>query len=140
MPMPDDILDYLVANIATWVNPVTDPANGNIFIEQRPSVPDRAASIHQIPGNKPARTLGGLFAWEEPKLRVINRATTLDWSTAESDAQAIWDLLKAIKQTTINGIVYMLVDPVGNPAPSLLDPNNRPLYVSEFAVMKYVSD
>lgn len=140
MPMTEDIVGYLCANLSgTWVNPTASPTTGNIFIEQRPSEPDVAASVHQLPGGKLAKTFKNR-AWENPRLRIVNRASALDWATAESDAFAIWNLLTTVVNQELNGTFYMILDSEGSPAPTQLDPNNRPLYVQEYAVMKYLSD
>jgi hypothetical protein len=95
--------------------------------------------VHQLPGSKITRTFKTI-AWENPGLRIINRSSTLDWETAKSDAFAIWELLSKVVNQELNGTFYMILEPHGSPAPTQLDPNNRPLYVQEYAVMKYVSD
>lgn len=139
MSMANDIVTYICANIGTWVSPAVTPATGNIFIEQRPSNPDVAASVHQLPGGKITRTFKTI-AWENPRLRIVNRASNLDWATAEADAFAIWTLLSKVVNQNLNGVFYMILEPDGSPAPTQLDPNNRPLYSQEYSVMKYVSD
>jgi hypothetical protein len=58
---------------------------------------------------------------------------------AYADARAIWDLLRVVVNQEVNGTKYMVIEPFGNPEPQSLDPNGRPLYVSDFAVMKYIS-
>lgn len=141
MPMTADIVQYITANIATWQYPNSGTnVNGNIFESFRPSEPDRCVSVYQLAGRQPQRTLGGNFAWEEPRLQIVSRAGASDgWGVAYSDARAIWDLLRLVVNKTVNGVFYMIIDPQGEPQPQELDPNGRPLYVSDFAVMKYMS-
>lgn len=149
MPMTTDISSYIAANIATWILPAngTNPA-GNIFESFLPSLPDRAVAIYQLPGASPQRSMGKNFAWENPRLQIVNRVpvgtagngSTGGYALAQSDAQAIWNLLKSVANQTINGVQYMLIEPQGNPTSKDLDPNNRPLYVQEFMVMKYLSN
>jgi hypothetical protein len=135
--MPLDIIAYLCANIETWIAP-EPPTPGNIFAEDQAATPDRTATVYQLPGGKIQRTFKNI-AWEAPRLRIVNRATTLDWATAEADATAIWKLLSVVVNTTLNGVFYMILDPTGSPAKAELDPNNRPLWAQEYSVMKYVS-
>lgn len=139
--MTTDIVQYIAANISTWVLPQSgsNPA-GNIFESFRPSEPDRCVSVYELPGKPPVRTLGNNFAWEEPHLQIVSRASVDDgWGVAAADARAIWDLLRVVVNQTVNGVYYMIIDPVGNPAQQQLDPNGRPLYISNFAVMKHIS-
>lgn len=141
MPMTRDVSLYIQANISEWVSPSngTNPA-GNIFETFLPDTPDRALAVYQMAGGKPQRSLGKGYAWETPKLRIVNRATTSDWATAQADARTVWDLLRVVNNQALNGTQYIIIDAVGNPQPQELDANNRPLYVQEFSVMKYMSD
>ena len=126
MPMVQDIAKYIVANIGTWIDPTVTPATGNIFMEQQPTVPDQSICVYQLPGNRPKRTLGGRYAWEEPRLRVVNRVSEAQgYGVAASDAKAIWDLLRVVVNQMVNGTFYMILDPAGSPAPQQLDPNNQ---------------
>lgn len=149
MPMTTDIAGYISGNISTWILPANGTVpTGNIFESFLPDLPDRAVGVFQLPGSKPQRTLGKNFAYQNMRLRIINRVPvgtagspgTGGYALAYSDAQAIWDLLKAVSNQTVNGVKYMLIDPEGQPAPQELDPNNRPWYSQEFSVMKYMSD
>lgn len=149
MPLTTDISTYIQANIATWISPNNGTnANGNIFESFLPDLPDRAVAVYEMPGTKPQRGLGNTYAWENCRLRVVNRApvgtagvpTSGSWPMAYSDAEAIWNLLRVVNNQTVNGIKYILIDPTGRPAPQVLDPNNRPSYAQEFSVMKYMSD
>lgn len=147
MPMTADIVEYISANLSQWIVPNGTNNGGNIFESFRPPTPDRCVSVHQLPGNKPRRTLGGFFAWEEPKLQIFVRnaigvvdGTTSGFPGASSDARQIWNLLRNVKNQPINGTQYMIIDPDGEPAPQELDPNLRPVYVMDFSVMKYLSD
>lgn len=149
MPMTTDIASYISANIATWILPANGTnSDGNIFESFLPDLPDRAVAVYQLAGGVPQRTLGKGFSWETPRLRVVNRApvgtagddSSGGYAMANSDAQAIWNLLRLISNQLVNTVRYMIVDPQGHPAPQILDPNNRPLYVQEFSVMKYLSD
>jgi hypothetical protein len=147
MPMTADIVEYISANLSQWVIPDGSNPAGNIFQSLRPSEPDRIVSVHQLPGSKPKRTLGKGFAWEEPRLQIYVRNavgqlndTTTGFPAAEADARQIWNLLRAVVNQTVNGTRYMIIDPDGEPSPIELDPNNRPLIVMEFSVMKYLSD
>lgn len=138
--MVQDIVQYIVANISTWVDPAVNAVNGNIFMEQQPTEPDECACVYHLPGIPPMRTLGNNYAWENPRLRITNRVSeAAGYGAAETDAKAIWDLLKPVVNQTLNGVYYMILEPVGSPAPQLLDPNNRPVYVQEYAVMKHLS-
>jgi Bacteriophage minor capsid protein len=141
MPMVQDIVKYIVANLgSTWIDPEVSPTTGNIFMEQEPTVPDQCVCVYQLPGKEPKMTFGAHYAWEEPRLRITSRASTAQgFGGAASDAKAIWDLLKPVVNQTLNGVFYMKLTPSGSPAAQLLDPNNRPVYVQEFAVMKYLS-
>lgn len=142
MPMTADIVQYITANIETWVYPNSGMnTSGNIFESFRPSEPDRCVTVYQLAGQPPTRTLGGGYAYESPRLQIVNRAAQTDgWGVAYSDARAIWDLLRVVVNQEINGIQYMVITPSGEPEPQELDPNGRPLYISNFAVMKYMSD
>jgi Bacteriophage minor capsid protein len=149
MPLTTDISTYIQANIGTWVSPDNGSnPDGNIFEDFLPDEPDRAVALYELTGTKPQRTLGKGFAWEEPRLRVVNRAPqgtagepgTGSWPLAKADARVIWDLLRQINNQLVNGVQYLIVDPAGNPQPSGLDANQRPLYTQEFSVMKYMSD
>jgi hypothetical protein len=139
VPMTADIVQYIAANIGTWIYPDSGSnTNGNIFESFRPSEPDRCVSVYELAGKEPKRTLGNNYAWEEPRLQIISRASSGDgWGVAQEDAKAIWNLLKVVVNQTVNGIFYMVIQPIGNPEPNELDPNGRPLYVSNFSVMKY---
>ena len=139
--MVQDIVKYIVANIgSTWIDPAVTPATGNIFMEMMPTVPDQASCVYQLPGNAPVRTLGRNDAWEEPRLRVTNRVSEAQgFGQAETDAKAIWNLLRIVANQTVNGVFYMKLTSLGTPAPELLDPSNRPVYVQDYAVMKYYS-
>jgi len=141
MPMVQDIVKYIVANLgATWIDPAVNAATGNIFMEMQPTEPDQCVCVYQLPGSPPMRTLGNNDAWENPRLRITNRASEAQgFGQAESDAKAIWNLLRPVVNQTVNGVFYMKLTAMGTPAPELLDPNNRPVYVQEFAVMKYFS-
>ena len=148
MPMTTDISLYIQANIDTWVSPDggTNP-NGNIYELFLPDLPDRAVCVYEAPGSKSTRTLGKNFAWESPRLRIVNRAPagtagesgTGGWPQAQSDAMAIWNLLRTVSNQQLNGVQYIVIEDSGKPAPSGLDANNRPLYTAEFSVMKYFS-
>lgn len=133
-----DIVKYVVANIGTWIDPSVTAATGNIFMEQQPTEPDQCVCVYELPGVKPFRTFGNHFAWENPRLKITNRVSEEQgYGQAQADALAIWNLLKTVVNQSVNGVFYMIIDPVGNPAPQELDPNNRPVYVQEFTVMKY---
>lgn len=142
MPMTADIVQYITANIGTWIYPDSgSAADGNIFESFRPSEPDRCVSVYELAGREPKQTFGNNYAWEEPRLQIVNRASDSDgYGVAQADAKEIWNLLKLVVNQTVNGVFYMKITPMGNPQPQDLDPNNRPLYVSDFAVMKYLSD
>lgn len=139
--MAQDILKYIVANSGgAWIDPAVDPVNGNIFIEQQPTTPDQVTCVYHLPGNPPARTLGDQYAYEQPRLRITSRVSEAQgYGQAEADSKAIWDLLRVVVNQTVNGVYYMVLSPIGSPAPQLLDPNNRPVYVQEYAVMKHLS-
>jgi hypothetical protein len=140
MPMTADIVQYITQNINTWVVPSGSATEGNIFETFRPSEPDRCVTVYELAGQSPMRTFGANFAWEEPRLQIVSRASMADgWGVAHADARAIWDLLRAVVNKNINGTQYLIINPSGNPEPQSLDPNGRPLYVSDFAVMKYLS-
>src|ERR1700733_2460708 len=133
MTLVQDIVQYIVANIGTWVDPAVNPTTGNIFMEQQPTAPDQCVCVYHLPGLPPMRTLGNNYAWENPKLRITNRVSVdQGYPQAETDAKAIWDLLKPVVNMTVNGVYYMILEPDGSPAPQLLDPNNRPVYVQEY--------
>jgi hypothetical protein len=145
--MTADIVEYITANLAQWILPNGSNTAANIFESVRPSEPDRCVSVHQLAGSKPKRTLGGAFGWEEPRLQIYVRNalgqpddSSTGFPAAGADARQIWNLLREVKNQPINGTQYMIIDPDGEPAPIELDPNNRPLYVMEFSVMKYLSD
>jgi hypothetical protein len=140
--MTADIVKYISDNIGTWIYPDSGSAsNGNIFESFRPSEPDRCVSVYELTGREPKKTLGNLLAWEEPRLQVVSRVSTDDgWGVAASDAKEIWKLLTVVVNQTINGVWYMQIKAMGNPQPQELDPNGRPLYISDFSVMKSISD
>lgn len=149
MPLTTDISTYIQENIGTWVSPA-EGSNlaGNIFENFLPDEPDRAVAVYALLGGKPQRTMGKGFAWETPRLRIVNRVpvgtagdpSSGNWPLAEADSRTLWDLIRQISNQTVNGVKYMLVDPIGNPQPQELDVNGRPSYVQEFSTMKAVGD
>lgn len=141
MPMTADIVQYISANISTWIPNSGSVTDGNIFESFRPSEPDRCVSVYELTGKEPKRTLGNNYAWEEPRLQIVSRASSDDgWGVAEADARAIWNLLRVVVNQTINGVYYMVIKPQGNPAQQDLDANGRPSYITDFDVMKYFSN
>jgi hypothetical protein len=148
MPLATDLSSYIATNIDQWILPDGGTnTDGNIYELFLPDEPDLACCLYELPGTKVQRTLGKGFAFEQPRLRVVNRApagvmgnTATGWDKARTDARVIWDLLRVVVNQTINGVFYMIVDPSGNPQEQGLDANQRPLYSQEFSVMKYLSD
>lgn len=145
MGMTEEIKAYILAAVIPggnpWIDPDVDSTNGNIFRNFfPPDVPDRAMCLYQMPGGPDQRGLGNTIMWENPRLRVSVRGAISDFEEAKLDSFHIRDLLKVVTNKTVSGIYYMSMRPAGEPAAESLDPTNRPIFYTEYEVMKYPSE
>lgn len=137
--MTADISAYILANIgAPWVDPATDSTNGNLYQQfYPPSSPDRMCCVYERVGAPPQRSLGGVIAWHNTRLVVMNRCAASDgFAVAQADAFSIFNLLKTVVNQTLSGTFYMEILPDGEPEAQSLDPSTRPIFVTNFKVMK----
>lgn len=123
--MLEEISAYIqAAGIAT--------AGTDLFLGEYPDAPDELIALIETEGPGPTYTMDrtGPSA-VMPRLQVLVRA--LDYPTARSRAQAIYDLLAGIVNTALSGVRYTSCTPV-NSAPFFLerDANNRPIVVSNY--------
>jgi Bacteriophage minor capsid protein len=143
--MVEEVKSYILAS-SLGGNPWIDPANGanvagNIFLYFMPSDgPDQVCVLYQDPGKQPQLALGGTVAWYNPRLRIVNRAAIGNFSQAQLDAEHIRDLLLAVANQSLSTTRYLKIMPAGEPRAESLDPSNRPLFVTEYEVMKYFSE
>lgn len=144
MSMTSDISAYIISSIGNppWIDPAADNVNGNVYQEfYPPSAPDRMCCIYEQVGLPPQRGLGGTIAWYNPRLVVVNRASAIiaggeGFATAQSDAFSIFNLLKNVVNKTLSGTFYMEILPDGSPQAQSLDSTNRPVFVTNYKVMK----
>jgi len=142
--MVEEIKAFILASSLgsnPWIDPNVDNTNGNIFRDFFPSsAPDRAAALYQLPGAPQQRGLGNTVMWENPRLRVRIRGPVNNFVEAKLDSDHIRDLLRVVTNQMVNGTFYMSIRPAGEPAAESLDPNNRPVYYTEYEIMKYPSE
>jgi hypothetical protein len=143
MGMTEEIKAYILASSLgnnPWIDPVANSTTGNIFENFRPGSPDRVCCLYQLPGGRPQLGLGGTVMWYNPRLQVVTRGAVNDHVTAKLDAAQIRDLLIGVVNTSLSGTRYLRIVPDGEPVALALDANNRPLYSTEYSVMKYASE
>lgn len=144
MGMTEEIKAYILASSLgnnPWIDPDVNNATGNLFRDfLPPQGPDRAACLYQIPGAPDQRGLGNTIMWTNPRLRVRVRGVANDFAAAKLDSYHIRDLLKVVTNQTVSGTFYMAIRPVGDPAAEALDPASRPIFYTEYEVMKYPSE
>lgn len=143
MVMTADISALIVSTIgAPWIDPAVDSTNGNVYQEFfPPSSPDRMLCIYERAGAPPQRGLGGTIAWHNPRLVIMNRASAVvagsgGYAVAQADAFTIRDLLKTVVNQTLSGTYYLEILPEGSPEAQSLDPSNRPVFITNYKVMK----
>lgn len=144
MGMTEEIKAYVLASSLggnPWIDPDADEVNGNIFSDFfPPSAPDRAAAVYQLPGSPNQRGLGNTVMWENPRLRIRVRAAANSFAEAKLDSDHIRDLLRAVTNQPVSGTFYLAIRPSGEPAVEALDPSNRPVFYTEYEVMKHPSE
>lgn len=144
MGMVEEIRAYILASSLggnPWIDPDSNAATGNIYRDFfPPNSPDRALCVYQLPGLPDQRGLGNSVMWENPRLKVATRSASIDYATAKLDSEHVRDLLKAVTNKSVSGTFYMAIRPAGKPAAEALDPNNRPIFYTEYDVMKYPSE
>lgn len=143
MGMTEEIKAYILAQVgAPWVDPDVDATSGNIYREFfPPGSPDRACAVYQLPGSPPQRGLGNTVMWYNPRLKVVTRDSSVaGYEQAKLDSERIRDVLHVVTNQNVSGIFYMAIRPVGEPGAASLDPSNRPLFSTEYEVMKYPSE
>lgn len=144
MGMTEEIKAYILASSLggnPWLDPDVNAGTGNIFRDFFPSsAPDRSVCLYQLPGAPDQRGLGNTIMWVNPRLRIRVRGVVNDFAAAKLDSYHIRDLLKTVTNQTVSGTFYMAIRPVGEPAADALDPNNRPVFYTEYEVMKYPSE
>lgn len=143
--MVEEVKSYILTSSLggnPWIDPDVDNVNGNLyrnFFPPSPS-PDRALCVYQLPGNPDQRSLGNVLAWENPRLKISVRSPRGNYDQAKLDSAHIRDLLRAVTNRTVSGIFYMSIRPSGQPAAEALDPSSRPIFYTEYEVMKYPSE
>lgn len=145
MGMVEEVKAFILASSLggnPWIDPANGTnANGNIFLRFFPSDSvDRSCTLYQDAGKPPQLAQGGTVAWYNPRLRVVNRSSMGDYTTAEKDAAQIRDILLAVVNQPLSGTRYMKLMPLGEPRAEQLDPSNRPLFAVEYDVMKMFSE
>lgn len=142
--MVEEIKTFVLASSLggnPWIDPNTDNANGNIFRDFfPPDAPDRGVCIYQLPGSPDQRGLGNTIMWENPRMRIRVRGPVNGFAQAKLDSEHIRDLLKVVTNQTVSGTFYMAIRPSGKPAAEALDPTSRPIFYTEYEVMKYPSE
>lgn len=144
MGMTEEIKAYILVQIGNpWVDPDVDNTNGNIYRDFLPpsGSPDRSCCVYQLPGSPPQRGLGNTVMWYNPRLRVVTRnSATNGYEQAKLDSEHIRDTLHMVTNQMVSGVFYMAVRATGEPTAASLDPSNRPLFSTEYEVMKYPSE
>lgn len=129
MPMVTDVADYLEAEGLIEA--------GEYFISEVPNTPNDIVVLHETPGLAPGFVHGKIgAAYEYPRLRVITRSA--NYETAYSKAHAIFRILSNVANLDLgpDEVRYLRISPMGSPAQTQRDGNDRVLIIAEYQVMK----
>lgn len=95
----------------------------DLFKGKLPGTPPNAAAIMERPGLPPVDVFGGT-AWEQPRWRILVRATS--YAVARARAERFYRAALTIANLPIGGSVYLSVEPLP-PAHADLDELLRPI-------------
>lgn len=137
MGMVEEVGTYLIAQLSWAIDPSVSPATGNVFYTDLPIQPPEAMALYQLAGQPPKYTLGAQMAWVNPRLRVINRHSTIEG--AFSDAKGVFDALKTVTGVLLSGTRYIAIRPTGVPEEMGPDPSNLQRVTCVYDVMKLES-
>lgn len=134
--MPQDMAVYLDATLAWLSRPstVVAPAEANFFIMDMPDLPDFCVAVYQYGGEAPDQTFGNSSVTRKPRLQVVVRDRRAD--VAMNRAEEIYDVLKEIKEQTVNGVYYNRVTPVSEPSEIGPDSGGRERVTCNYSVWK----
>lgn len=138
--MVEEVIAYIAANISQWIPADGVSVNGNLTKDFRPNDPDMMCTVYQFPGAPPQRGMGNTIQWYNPRLQIVNRRSVADgFPAAKLDARNIKNLLEAVTNRSLSGTFYMAIRADGEPSAQAIDPSSRPVYVTDYSVMKYAS-
>lgn len=127
-----DIANYLEDNVAALT------FGTNLFASRRPtSAPDVMTAIYESNGPQDLQTFSDTPA-HMPRLQVVCRAARNDYLTARQDCEDAWEVLRAVANQTIEGTVYLRIEPVGQFEDIGPDESGRPLVAANFQIWKEV--
>lgn len=118
----------------------------NVFGGVEPETPDQSVTVYEYASAPPAETQGenALPVWTMPRVQVRVRgaqvqATPTSYEDTRTWAEAIWRALCIICNETVNGVYYLRLQPIDNPAFLMWDGNYRPIFVMNFQAFRGVS-
>jgi hypothetical protein len=129
MAMVTDVADYLEDE--GLITP------GEYFISEVPNDPDDIVILHETPGLAPGFVHGKIgAAYEYPRLRVITRSKS--YQAAYDKAYSIFRLLSNVTNLDLgpDDIRYLRISPMGSPAQTQRDGNDRIVILADYQIMK----
>lgn len=107
----------------------------DIFLARMPDAPDACVTLYENQGVGPDHTFGAsVKAIDHQRVRVYCRAARNDYPTARSKAVAVRDVLGAIQNTTLSGVVIMCVLSTSELYPLSRDGDDRAIIGCDFTV------
>ncbi len=138
MTILDELATYLVANTTLTVGGTTGTLTKAIM---RDSQPDTVASLFET-GGLPSRQAFSTgtntdIVWERPSVQLLSRS--LSYQTARAAAEAVYQALDGLGETTMSGTRWGSVDAIQAPFSLGRDENERYLVSVNFQIHKEVS-
>ncbi|KKN90089.1 hypothetical protein LCGC14_0232020 [marine sediment metagenome] len=127
-----DVVDELVsAGVATYKN----TSGWGLWLAREPVTPDTAISVFDAGGDSP----NPKYRLNEPTVQVRIRGAKWGYKAAYTKAQAVVDALLGIGKKTINSTVYVGIWQLGDIIFIGFDDNNRPVFTTNWRVVREVS-
>ena len=119
--------DYLAANSQGTLGT-------NLFLGRMPATPDVCVTVYEYEGSPPGETLGAGTGvkLDKPRLQLNVRASRDDYPTGRDKAMAIRDLLCAVTNQTLSGLLVLRIRPIGTVQVLAFDNDDRPRFVTNY--------
>lgn len=87
----------------------------DLFSSIEMDTPDNQVVIYEYPGGLPVETMGVARKPQvsRPRIQIVCRGTS--WDVASAKADAVWNLLSAVLDQTINGVRYLKITALQKP-------------------------
>lgn len=127
MTVTDDIKAYIEANV-TGIDQITISQ----LIPDEKASQDIVVAVNHYSGSGPVYTLGNLIPIRRPRIQILLRAN--DFPTGESKAFEIYDLLKLVCDSQMNGNTYISLEAIDEPVILQRDDLKRVIFVNNYIV------